>query len=169
MIASSTVATRKPFGAISGKDNIAPQPRMQLPRPAGDGVKDKDRRRSRALADLSGNKNIEKDRKGKVKDKVGGKDHVKERVREWEREKERLREMARLEDIEKEGDELIEERGRQMVEWKEQMEAARVTEEQQEKEEERESDKENHHAVVSPPVTSPTASTFMTGIFCCSS
>jgi hypothetical protein len=167
-IASSTTATRKPFGAVTGRDNIPQaQPHVQLSKVV-DGIKDKDRRRSRVLADLTANQNVERVKeggKGKVKDKAGGKDHVRERVKEWEREKERLREMARLEEIEKERNEMMEEeeRGREMAEWKERMEAARVAEEQQ-KEEEPESDKENRLAVVSPPVTSPTASTFMTGM-----
>jgi hypothetical protein len=114
------------------------------------------------LGDLTRN-NVEKvkEGRGKGKDKEGGKDHVRERVRDWERERERLREMVRLEEIERERDEEIEEeRGREMAEWKERMTSTRETEK------ERASDNENHRVTLSPPVTSPTASTFMTGSYC---
>lgn len=167
VITNSVAPTRKPFGAVNGRENILqtqPQLHVQLPRPSADGVKDKDRRRSRVLADITVNQNIEKVKesgKGKVKDRQGGKDQVRERVRDWEREKERLREMARLEEIERERDEMIEEaeKGKEMVEWREQME---TPQKKTEKEEERGSDKENLRAVVSPPAMSPTTSTFMT-------
>lgn len=169
VITNSVAPTRKPFGAVNGRENILqtqPQLHVQLPRPSADGVKDKDRRRSRVLADITVNQNIEKVKesgKGKVKDRQGGKDQVRERVRDWEREKERLREMARLEEIERERDEMIEEaeKGKEMVEWREQME---TPQKKTEKEEERGSDKENLRAVVSPPAMSPTTSTFMTGM-----
>jgi len=162
---SSTASVRKPFGAVTGRDNI-PHPRVRLVlKSSAEDVKDKERRRSRVLVDLTENKNIERrktDGKRKVRDTEGGKDHVRERVREWEKEKERLREIARLEEIEREGDEITEERDdREMTEWRERIEAAR--------EKERSSDKENRRVVVSPPVTSPTVSTFINGMFLCPS
>jgi serine/threonine-protein kinase GIN4 len=160
-IPNSPGAARKPFGTITGRDNIPRPPMRLMPNSPEQGGKDKERRRSRALADLTGN-NVDKvkEGKGKVKDKEGGKDHVRERVRDWERERLRLREMTRLEEIEIERDEEIEEEGgKEMAEWKGRMADTRETEK------ERVSDKENHRVTQSPPVTSPTASTFMTGAY----
>lgn len=167
-MASPSAAARKPFGAITGRDNIPQaQPRVQLLNSPAEGVKDKERRKSRVLADLTENDNFEKVKeaaKSKAKNKAGGKDHVKERVRQWERERERLREMARLEELERERDEEVEEeRERVMAEWKERMRVARGTEKKKD-EETQDSDKENHRAVASPAVRSPTSSTFMTGM-----
>ncbi|KAF9468652.1 kinase-like domain-containing protein [Collybia nuda] len=138
---------RKPLGAISARENL-PQSRL-APKPSGETVNN---RKSRALADLTVNRNTlninsKKDVKGKTKDK----DHVRERVKEWEREKQRLREMERLEEIERERDEQIEEV---------KLSAARETRTEVVKEQEQ--DKENRFVGLPPPpvVPSPTISTF---------
>lgn len=137
---------RKPLGAVSTRGNL-PQARL-VPKPSAEGVS---KRKSRVLADLTGNRNTEninvkKDVKGKTKDK----DHVRERVKEWEREKQRLREMERLEEIERERDEEIEE-AKSGVARERKTEAVKMQEQ----------DKENHFAALpSPVVPSPTISTF---------
>lgn len=139
-------AVRKPFGAVSTRENL-PQARL-VPIRSADGVS---KRKSRVLADLTGNRNTEntyvkKDVKGKTKNK----DHVRERVKEWEREKQRLREMERLEEIERERDAEIEE-----------AKTGAVRERKVEAVKEQGQDKENQFAVLpSPVVPSPTISTF---------
>ncbi|RDB19031.1 MAP/microtubule affinity-regulating kinase 4 [Hypsizygus marmoreus] len=155
--AIASAASRKPLGNAAGRENL-PAARLML-KPSVYDVKDKDRRRSRVLGDMTGNQNNENVADGGKRDaaskgKVKEKDHVRDRVREWEREKERLREMSRLEEIERERDEKVEEE-KEKPAWQKNVDAAAA------KVAERNSDKDNRRTMLVPsPLTSPVESVF---------
>ena len=101
-------ATRKPLGAVN-TNTTSRQPTLV----AQTSSDMKEKRRGRALGDLTANKNKENTgdvsrRDAVAKGKAKAIDHVRDRVKEWERERERLREMSRLEEMDKEQDQMLE-------------------------------------------------------------
>ena len=98
-------STRRPFGALSSRDNIPSSVVSTLAKkPSGNSNGGK------ALKVLGASQNVDKARsRGKESTSV------KDRVKEWERERERLREMARLEEMQRESDDFYEKKKKERV------------------------------------------------------
>ncbi|CAA7265469.1 unnamed protein product [Cyclocybe aegerita] len=126
-----TTNGRRPFGTLNARENIPARPSSVIAKkPSGHSHGAK---AHKVLGDISANISV-----SASVDKSRDSSSVRDRVREWEREKERLREMERLEELERERDEMYRKEKKER-ERRERKVKVRVGEEEKEQEKEKES------------------------------